>query len=720
VKTSPDNIIEPEIASDSSRMRDFLSETGKKIKQDFGDRESWVDAKEHWNRRRYCTEWRNPTTPWEGSSNIVLPVIDKKIDELKPQYINMILSPRPTVSAFAVMPRYQKKVRNVELFFDWLAHYGSPRFSEEVILAADDCLETGRAIFKSYWHYESRQGPTVLNASRLPPELRRLIVVDRGDTYADSVYVAAGGPGGAVVLTKREFDDAREMIEVVVQKAFDLDPEEPRDQQAIQKVMSWFRSGAKGDLTFESRDVIRSVPAMRTISPIDFVVPRNATSDVEEHERICEVMFFTEQQIKQVAIDQKWNKGALDEILARRKKGAARDSKQNSGIRNTQKMRFELQQADKEGVAQDTSDGLFEIWKLSTRYSASEHGAEKKVVALVCADAPEVALKVKAHNRPSGKWGYHTYTFELNKRRWYSPRGVPELLDDLEAEMTAAERAKINRMAIANCPTLKYKPNRHINPSSWKFFPGVMFPTVDPTGDVVPLEFSPLDVSFDSHIQQLAVWAEQRLGSADYSLSQQGNLSEPRTKYEIQSIQSQARQSLSMRGTLCKLAYDEMWGEFFDLWHSMGPDEVYVKVTGGDEPIKLTKEDLQGQFLIQCAGQIGSSDPVMEAQKAQNRIILLAQLAPLVEPQYKINLGELVMDWLEKDDIRLMKRVVTERTPEEVAQIQQQAQQAAARQAQMDMAMASAGAKPQSGRGVPSAPQGPKVPQMASRNGGGE
>ena len=720
MKSSPDTVSEPEIAPDSSRMSDFLTNIGKKIRQDFGDRESWVEARDHFNRRRYGMEWRNPTTPWVGSSNIVLPVIDKKIDELKPQYINMILSPRPTVTAHAVMPRFQKKVRNVELLFDWIAHYGAPRFAEEVIFAADDCLEMGRAIFKSYWHYETRQGPTVLNASRLPPELRRLIVVDGNDQYADKVFLASGGQGGAVSLTKREFDGMREAVEMVVQKAFDLDPEEPRDQKAISKVIAWFRGGAKGDLVFESRDVIRSVPAMRTISPMDFIVPRNATCDVEEHERICEVMYFTRSQLQQTALDQKWNKGAVDEFLDRRKKGRV-DRENGGGKTNAQRMLMDLQQASREGVAQATSDDLFEIWKVATRYSDSLGGAEKKVVALIAADAPDLPLKIKSHNRPSGKWGYHTYTFELNKRRWYSPRGVPELLDDLEAEITAAERAKINRMAIANCPTLKYKPNRHINPSSWKFFPGVMFPTVDPSGDVIPLQFAPLDVSFDSHIQQLSVWAEQRLGSADHSLANQGSLSEPRTKYEIQSIQSQARQTLSMRGTICKLAYDEMWGEFFDLWHSLGPDEVYVKVTGGDEPIKLTKEDLQGQFLIQCAGTIGSSDPAMEAQKAQNRIILLTQLAPLVEPQYKIDLGELVMDWLEKDDIRLLKRVVIERSPEEVEQIVKQQQMAAARDQQSQMALAAAGQKPSPSSGAkPSGMRPPKIPQMASRNGGGE
>jgi len=726
LKIAPDDRYEPEIAPDSSRVQEFLSYTGKKIRQDFGDRQSWAQAREHFNGRRYCTEWRNPTTPWEGSSNIVLPVIDKKIDELKPQYINMILSPRPPVTAFAVMPEYQKKVRNVELLFDWLVHYGSPRFSEEVVLATDDCLEMGRGIFKSYWHYETRQTPSVLTADRLPKELRPLIVVDRGADYADKIHAIAGmRPGvqqGAVVLTRKDFDQMREMISLVVQKAFDLDPDEPRDSKALNDVLNWFRSGAKGELRFESRDIISSVPAIKSISPIDFIVPRNATDNIEDHERICEVMYFTKSQIKQLAIDKKLNKSAVDELLSRRRKGAAGVEDAKGSKVNIQRMLMDQEQSSREGLAQPTSDDLFEIWKVSTRYSPTEGGAEKKITAIIPADCPDLPLKIKAHSRPSGKWGYHTFTFESNKRRWYSPRGVPEILDDLEAEMTATERAKINRMAIVNCPSMKFRPGRHINPATWKFFPGVMFPTNDPVGDVVPLEFTPLDVSFDNHIQTLGVWAEQRLGSADYTLSNQGSLSEPRTKYEIQSIQSQARQSLSMRGLFCKRAFDEMYGEWFDLWHEHGPEEVYVKVTGGDDPIRLTKQDLQGRFLIQCSGTIGSSDPVFEAQKAQNRIIMLAQLAPMVEPKYSIDLGEVVMDWLEKDDMRLMKRVVIERTPEEIAAIQQQQQQQAAQEQMAQFALAQAGQKPPSnpvGRPPSKPPATPKIPQMASSNGGG-
>ncbi len=705
-------------------MKDWLSDLARNVKEDFEGRAQWVQAREHYFSRRYCLEWRNPTFPWPGSSNIVLPLIDKKIDELKPQYVNLIAAAKPPVTAQAVLPQFQKKAKNVELLFDWLVHHGSPNFIEETILSVDDCLETGRAILKSYWRYESRQTPTIITSKRLPKRLKSLIVSQLDEKHADTLFMAGGGPGGAVVLTKKEFDRMRDGIKAVVLQEFDLDEDEPRDQKAISEILAWLRAGARGELKYESRDVVLNVPAIAAINPVDFVVPENATMDIEDHERICEVMYFTKSQLQALALDQKLDKKALDHLLDKTKKGAGPGYEQSSGRLNWQRNLIDIQQSNREGIdAGGEKDGIFEIWKISTRMSTHEGGPEKKVVALVPADAPGVPLKLKAWNRPSGLWGYHTYTFEMNKRRWYSPRGVPEKLDDLEAEMTAQHRAKLNRAAIVNAPTFKYKPNRHINPNVWKWIPGQMMPTNDPMGDVIPIEMSNLDVAFDNEIQQLRVWAESYLGGPDYGLTDNSTLSEARTATEIQAIQGQARQSLSMRGLLMKLCYNQVWRQFFDMWHTLGPDEVYIRVTGDDEPIRVTKEELQGQFLLQCSGTIGSSDPQVEAQKAQNRLALLAQIqsAGLLGDQYELNMGEAIRDWLEKDDIRLAKLVLRERSQEEIQQIQQQRQQAAAQMQQQELALAAAGSKPSSNgtsksQGPQQRPGVASLPALGGRN----
>ena len=714
MKTAPDLEVEPTIEPDSQRVKDWLSTVVRRVREDQEARASWVQSRAHFFSRRYCLEWRNPTFPWVNSSNVVIPLIDKKIDELKPQYVNIIAASNPPVTAQAAMPEYQRKTKNVELFFEWLVHHGSPQFMEETILAVDDCLETGRGILKTYWKYETRTTPTYLTAARLPERLKRLIVAQRGEEEANRMFIAAGGQGGAIVITPREFDGLREQISAVVQAEFDLDEDEPRDKKALSDLMAWLRSGAKEPLRFQSRDVVTNVPVIRAINPIDFIVPENATSCIEEHERITEVMYFTKQQLMANAIDQKLNTKVLDDMI--RKRGSGTEMKLAAKGANWQKVLVDIRQDAREGIISGDDD-LFEIWKISTWMSPSEGAPERKVVVLVPADTVNAPLKIKVHNRPNGKWGISSFCFEHNKRRWYSPRGVPEKLDDIEAEFTAQHRAKLNRMAIVNAPTMKYRPGRHINPNTSKFVPGQMYPTSDPSGDVIPMEFSNMDVSFDNEMQMLQVYAESYLGGQDYSLTGNSTLSEARTATEINAVQSQARASLSMRGLLFKLCYNEIWEEFFNLWHAVGPDQVYVKVTGGDEPIRLTKEELQGKFLLTCTGTIGSSDPVLEAQKAQARIIILAQLKSLLEPRFEVNLGEAVIDWMEKDNIRLMKRVLRERSPEELQQIQQQQQQAQAQQEQQELAMASAGGKPSSvGKSGPSAPQVAAIPPLGARS----
>lgn len=650
---------------------------------------------------------------WCGNSNIVLPLIDKKIDELKPQYVNIIAAARPPVTVHAIQPDYQSKAKNVELWFDWLVHHASPNFVEETILGVDDCLETGRAIIKDYWHYETRPAPSCLKAERLPPRLRQLVVV-KDAQQADLQFARAGGPGsGMAVMTPPQFNALRDQIKAIVQEEFDLDPEESADKKAIEDILDWLKGGAKGELYFNSRDVVVNVPAIRAISPIDFIVPENATTDIEDMERMTEVMYFTPQQLRNLAADQKLNKGAVDELLARRSKGKVDDDRGGTTGVNNQKRIMEIRQDNREGLSGDGAEDLIEVWRTSS-WMTVEGGRDRKVVIMLPRDNRDLPLQFKAYNRPSGKWNYHSYSFELNKRRWYSPRGIPEKLDDLEAQMTATERAKLNRNAIVTAPTLKYKPNRLINPATWKFIPGQMFPTNDPHNDVVPLEMQNIDLVFDSEIEKLRTWSEDYIGGPDYGLAESGSMSEPRTAEEIRAIGSKARMSLSMRGLQMQLCYKKIWGEFFDLWHSVGPETVYVRVTGGDEPIKLTKEELQGKFFFQCTGTIGTSDPQYEAQRAQARLIILAQLKPLAEPQYEINLGEAIADWLEKDDLRLMKRVVRKRSPEELQQIEQQMQQAAAQQQAQEVALAATGqsAKSTSSKSKPPQNTSPKIPAL--------
>jgi hypothetical protein len=148
----------------------------------------------------------------------------------------------------------------------------------------------------------------------------------------------------------------------------------------------------------------------------------------------------------------------------------------------------------------------------------------------------------------------------------------------------------------------------------------------------------------------------------------------------------------------------------YDLWMLWGDPQVYIELTGG-VPVKLTKEEMQGQFELVPTGTIGEQDPQMETQKALARIQLYMQAksSGLLGDEWQIDLGQALLDWAEKDDVRAAKRILRKSTPEEMQAMQQARQQAMQAQQQQEMQLAAMGSKP-SKPTKSSLPQKPQTP----------
>ena len=683
MKINPTNEFDQAIVS-SRRTKDFVSGLVGQVKKCQTARMGWIQKCDHYRRRRYGMEFRNPSYPWPGSSSIVPPLIDKKIDELKPSYINLLTSVHPPVTVLGVSPESQENGSNAELWFEWLIKFGSPSFVEQVILATDDLLEIGRGILKSVWHYETSRQKETIRPSTLPDRLRRLIVVDRSFREAEAMHAASAG--GTMILTKPEFDERRDLIANIIQREFDLDPEEAGDKAAISQLLSWFRSGAKNPITIDKRDTRVNVPGVVAVSPKNLIVPE-WTTDIEGAEYIAHQMWFNVHQFRQRAEDAGWDQTAVKAIL---------EKKRFTGEKNSSAP-FDAERADearRAGVWY-TADQQIEVHEAYTWFSPSEGQLDQKIVCLYSPDMPDMPLKLFSYQRPSGKWPFHAATFELNKARWYSPRGVPEKIDDLEYEIIQQHRAKLNRMTIANAPTFSYRVGQGINPANYKWIPGQFYPRRN-ADDVTPMMIPNLDMSFEREEQVLRTWVEDYLGGVDFGLANaESSLTEPRTATEIQAIQGRSRQSLSLRGTLFQRMMAGVYREMFDLWMQWGDPEIYIELTGGD-PIKLTKEQLQGQFELVPTGTIGEQDPSMLAQKALQRVMLLMQAkqADIMGDAWDIDLGQAVLDWLEHDNPRAAKRILRKRSPEEIQQVVQMRQQVMQQQQQQERALAFVKSKP--------------------------
>lgn len=651
----------------TGRFKDFVKDLHRRIKKDKEDRAQWEEDKTYYFKRRYGLLWRNPDFPWPGSSNIVMPLIDMMIDKLKPLYANLVLQAKPPVTVLTHGgAEVANQARKIEQWFDWLIRAGSPQFGTEIVLAIDDLLETGRGIVKTLWQYDTCATTETLVPSRLPKRLAQMI--PRINTAQDADRASA--MLGVNVLSREEFKENEGRVRQMVQVDFQLDPEEDADRKVADQILSWMRSGAKQALTIERRDILWDAPRIAQVHPFDLIVP-SYTTDLEETERITHVMWMSDRQIRQRARDAKWNRSAVRDLLEKRSREKDKYRSASRGYDHTL-----VEESLREGVNMDHTDAQFEIYECATWFDVNGDGVDEKVCVLYSPENPDAVLKAYEYRGVSSgnRWPYHTATFEKNKRRWYSPRGIPEKLDDLDAEVTAQHRAKLNRSAISNAPTFFYRTNSGINPRNFRWVPGQMFPTMNPLGDVVPVQIPNLDLSFDQEQHILRTWAEQYVGTPDFGLTSQDSMTEPRTATELRQIAQQGNQALSLRGSLFQHMMASVYDSLHDLWVVYGPDEVWVRITG-TEPLRLTKEELQGDYLFIPTGIIGEQDPIVEAQKSLARIQILTQVGPLMGLRYELDMGEAVRDWLEKDDVRVYRRIVRERSPEEVQQLQQQQQQ---------------------------------------------
>lgn len=666
MKISPVARFDQKIGADSQRAKDYLKTMRVGFQDDEQGRSEWLEKKRYWFRRRYMEENRRPNFPWPGASEICMPLIDMNIDRMKPMFVNLVANAHPPVTVLAATSEHQKKSATIELFFDWLIRSHSPHFIREIIYGVDDMLECGRMILKTFWRYETRTEYETLSYRSMPETLRRFIVVKSNKQVAQFQ-----GLTGETLMTKVAFKEFSKQIRMVIAQEMDLDEDEPQDKKAIDEIISWLESGAEKPITFKKRNTLIDCPAICAVNPAQLIVPGSTTS-IEDAERITHEMTMTAPQLRARVKDLGWNESVVEDII----KTGAKASRPRRRIWQDE----ESEESLREGIKyQDNL--LFTIYETIGWMDYNQDRRDENVVTVWSPDTEKdnlPPLAFYAYSRPSGRRPYHTTVFEPNKRRWYSPRGVPEKLSDLDWEITYQHRAKLNRMMIANAPTFMYRMHRNVNPQNFRWIPGQMVPVMDPT-DVAPMQVPNLDMSFEREEQILKTWGEQYLGATDFSLSNPlSSLNEPRTKYEIEQVQASARQSLSLRGLVFQKMLEEVYDEFFDLWLTYGPDEIFARVTG-EEPVRLSKEDLEGDYLFVCTGSIGQEDPALEASKALARVQILNQMAQapgLLGNEFELNLGEAVMDWLEKDDIRAARRIVRRRTPEEIQKLEQeQAQQ---------------------------------------------
>lgn len=651
---------------------DFCLHIERRIEADLQGRSQWESKQELYYQQRYSQLNRELDFPFPGCSSIVIPTTDEVVDRVKAAEVGLFANVRPLGAFMPVGEGSIDLARKIEWYWDWRLRYSVPDFFQQLILGIDDRLQTGRCFLKNIYEYETQTVYQTVVLHDLPGSLRTFSVIPLGDKKAAAAaaeMIRKQSGGQATPITKEEFDKNEKRIKQTIVDEFALDMDEQMDRKACDQLMKFFRSGEK-DTIIKKREVVKHYPRMIAVDPMDIIVPSH-TKSLENADRITHRMWLTKDQLHKKVRDQRWSEKAVEDLIER--------GRANSGYGTIDGFTsYGSVKAMREGVQTYTEEDLYEIHENFVLYDTDGDGVGEKTV-LTSAPGMETPLKFIAFPYDHNEWPIVDIQHELNDRSFYSPRGIPEKIHDLDAEITEQHRAKLNRMFIANAPTFTFRRGSGFNPSKVQWIPGQMY-QVGQQGDVQAIQIPNLDISFDREQNILRAEIESYVGSPDLSItSPLGKPSQPRTAREINEISSISNQSAGYRTVLFTLGMQRVMNQLWALDQQYGPEELWVRVAE-EEPFKLTRKQIQGKYIIVPRGSMVNSSPELEAQKIMMEVQALVPLLPYImqDPEYEVKLPQRVLDYYQTLDPLGSRRFIRKRTPQEVQAIVAQQQQAQA------------------------------------------
>lgn len=622
------------------------------------DRQTWLEKVNRNYKKRFGIRPSTKNFPWPGAANHHVYLSDEKVRRMKPNYINLAFEGDPIVRFEPVGSTPPQIAQNAEIYMDWTLKYDMTRapgfnYMESLALIVDDmCGHYGLGIGKVVWHQESRHRTSVLDLDKVSEQIRQIL----------------DNP-----LTTNE-----ELRRILIEQ-MGLDPENAHDSKQIESAIKQFRSG-KRIIKVKEQYVSYKGARLFHVEPHLITVPRD-TTHIQTARWIKHDMYMCYNDLMMGQRDGKYsNVEKLEEL----KPKAIRDF--YSTLESTKESR--------EGNYSFTQEeSLYKISEFYAYYDIDGDGVGEKVVITVCEDAGDsepVILRFIEFPYDHGKWPFVVFRNEMTDERYYSSRGLVEMLDHYQTIATNMENHKLDRMTIANSLPLKARLNS-INPNNIRWNPAQPI-WVKRMDDLESLAIPNVDMSYDQEQGKIRELAETYIGQPDFMMGQMARTQERRTKFEASEMVSQGRQIFSLEARLFKNSLQEMYDQIYELLMQYGDEVTYVRVVGeeknttpGGIPIpahlRLSKEQLRGNFVIVPNGEFTLLSRTLEEQRDMD----LLQLA-LQDNSGAINQLEFWRHALRKKDPRLAKKGL--RTDQEFQQIQQMQQQMANFEFQKKMAVA--------------------------------
>ncbi len=563
------------------------------VKDSIQHTSTWGANQEKWNKLRMRVK-KSKTFPFVGCSNIRMPTAELYIRKHKASLHNVIFGTRPVAQVIPSPGGNWENARKIEKFLDHLV-IDVIKLDVKSIITIDQMLEKGFYLSKPYWRTDV---------------LKRQLEIKLSDITEEEM----------MFLSSEEIP--MEQKTTIAMDRYEIDKSElvyEDNVTAVEKAIKDILSGK--DVKATIYDVVYDFPDIAYVSPERCYVPVDSGIDPQNCQYIVHEFFKPYTEIEKNAEYKDWDKKAVSEIGEY--KGKDRDDQKLSDVQKD--MREGIDTINREG-------NPVKIWEFYGYYDINGDGVEEKCVITI---APDFGKTLKKTLIPfdSGMYPFVRHNYELIDDRWFSSRGLPELIEDIIKEIDVQHMQKIDNQTIRNSPMFVYRAGQ-INPNTVKFMPnqGIPVSGMNPlrdTIDVLNNNNPNVEYSYEREQMLLEGKVSELVGQIDFTLQSQINKRQPRTLGEV-NLQVQNTQNVfSLDVTLFRNSFSELVNWVWELWCQYGSDEYEFSYFGkeGWEKIKLSREELQGKYKITIRGNDQNTNPQVRLQKAQQ--ILMATTNPV-------------------------------------------------------------------------------------------
>ena len=622
IKRPPEADFEPPIDKrvDIAHLLNFLQES---VQSSVDSRSDWQQGLETWYKQ-YKGVLKSKNFPWEGCSNLHIPITGIIIDTLVSRMINPIFGTQPFVTARGVsetVPQQplpnggsdaphtisdNEKAHDVENMLDFVL---TKRIG--VYAKVQDWIREafiyGRGIMKIVWRKDVRKYTRKLNREQVEEEVA---------IFQDRVQ---SGHATAPVL---EFLD---------QMLF------------IAEANDWEK---KPFVSIEREEVVYNNPDWVFIPIEDFIYHPRAI-DIASSPYVAHRFRRDYDELLKAQDAGVYSNVDLVNPMGGGNESTIISSHGESLLKDVQTLEEGYQ-----NVGQESEDKLeeIELIEFHGKYDIDNDGRMEDIVATF-SPKQNVLISARETDLLHGKKPFaEIKMFPVPGR--FESQGVPEIITDLQQELNDIHNQRIDNGTITNAVMFWYDPNSDVDPEIHRPGPGMGFPAGPNQIGILQTG----DVKFSSFREEELVrrLIQDRIGVSDFAIGNDATAIQNKTATGVSAIVNEGNQRLEMMLRNVAVGLNEAVLQTLQLVQQFGEDEMYFRIVEGAETSmrKVTAREIQGQYDIDISANSVNTNRLMQLNEIQQQL----ELALRAGPEH-VNVSPLIKEFMRKSGSKLADEI---------------------------------------------------------------